>query len=876
MIDQSMLLFRRPFAFLLILFGVFSCLRSDLSAQVRPVNDYGAIGLTQQLRRLNTTASVMMIGAHPDDEDSSLLAYLARGENARTAYLSLTRGDGGQNVIGPELFEPLGIIRTEELLQARRLDGAEQYFARAFDFGFSKTVDEARSKWPEDVIKCDVVRAIRAFKPLVVISRFSGTPADGHGQHQFAGYISPIAVKAAGDWNQCKDAGPPWIVKKFYRSQGFSSTDQAALQLNAGKFDTLYGRSYFEMAIEGRSQHKSQGEGRIELKGDQFSGLRLQDVSTIPAEKSPFDGIDTSIEGIPTIANSSESPFNSRIPALAAAIKAVAAKYRSDAANDIVNDLAGIYKLARDAEWSTRRPESKQYMREIQSEAAAAIRLAAGIQIDLLSDKETVTPGGEISAWLRAYAATDKVLLEKPKIETSNDFFAFETVPPPANQQTGPLRREQGKINILYKINVKKEAAITEPYWLASPRRGELFEWSGEDLTLPFARQQVKSTLIAKIGDVEIPLTQPLEYRYADLSRGELRRDVHVVPPVSVSLDREVVIAPNNSTSIERKIIARVSNNTAQPLSAKVTARVPDESTLTVDVSPSSVELKANESANVELSLKIVGRSKTVSSPVLVEAIVGGASYRRKMHIVAYPHIQTHRYYTDSTANVVSFDLKAASRNIGYIMGSGDEVPEAIRQIGMPVTMLEEKDLASGDLAKYDTIVVGVRATETRPDMMANKAQLLEYAKNGGNLIIQYQRGQFANSGLPPLPVTTANTERTAAGAISRVVDENAKVTILVPGHPFFTTPNVITDQDFEGWVQERNAYNLVTFDPQYTGLLESHDAGEKESNGGLVTAKLGKGTWTYCSYSFFRQLPAGVPGAYRLFANMLSQPRGK
>lgn len=868
--------FRRPFVCLLILFGCFASVRLDSLAQVRPVNDYGAIGLTQMLRRMNTTASVMMIGAHPDDEDSSLMAYLARGENARTAYLSLTRGDGGQNVIGPELFEPLGIIRTEELLQARRLDGAEQYFARAFDYGFSKSLDEARSKWPEEVVKCDVVRAIRSFKPLVVISRFSGTSADGHGQHQYAGFISPIAVKAAGEWDQCKGAGDPWQVRKFYMSQGFSSTDKAALQMNTGRIDTLYGRSYFEIAIEGRSQHKSQGEGRIEFKGEQFSGLRLQNVATAPVEKSPFDGIDTSIQGIASVADSSEAPFNAKLKPLADAIAAVTAKYRPDAAQDIVPDLAKIYKMAYDAEWSTRRPESKQFMEELQTKAAAAIRIAAGIQIDLLSDKETVTPGGEINATLRVYSPIADIRLQRKTISVPRGFLTTEVIPQASDQpQTGPFRREQGKINEIYRINVPNDAAITQPYWLTKEREGEMFEWPrSDDQTLPFAPQSIVANITAFVGDIEIPLSQPLEFRYADLSRGELRRNVNIVPPISVSLDKEVLIVPNRSGSNERKLVARITNNSAKPVSADLSAIETDATSTNSKISPNKLDLKANESAAVELTISVLGKGQTASFRSGVAAKVDGAVYRSRMHTLAYPHIQTHRYYTESKANVVVLDLKAEKRNIGYIMGSGDEVPEAIRQIGMPVTMLEEKDLASGDIAAYDSIVVGVRATETRPDMMANKGRLLDYVKNGGNLIVQYQRGQFANSGLPPFPVTTTATTRTAAGAIARVVDETAKVTILQPQHPFFTTPNAISDKDFEGWVQERNAYNLVTMDPQYVPLLESHDVGEADNNGGLVTVKFGKGTWTYCSYSFFRQLPAGVPGAYRLFANLVSQPR--
>ncbi|MEQ1646151.1 MAG: PIG-L family deacetylase, partial [Pyrinomonadaceae bacterium] len=287
---------RHLIAISLVLLCVSASLRFETIAQVRPVNDYGALGIGRLLRKLNTTASVMMVGAHPDDEDSSLLAYLARGENARTAYLSLTRGDGGQNIIGPELFESLGVIRTEELLQARRLDGAEQYFARAFDYGFSKSLAEAKQKWDEKIVLCDAVRAIRMFRPMVVLSRFSGTPSDGHGQHQYAGYITPLAVKAAADPAQCSQSGTPWQVLKFYSGIGGTPT----LRVNTGQFDTMLGRSYSEIAIEGRSQHRSQGEGRIEVRGERFSSLNLVEskVAKVEKEASIFDGIDTTISGV--------------------------------------------------------------------------------------------------------------------------------------------------------------------------------------------------------------------------------------------------------------------------------------------------------------------------------------------------------------------------------------------------------------------------------------------------------------------------------------------------------------------------------------------------------------------------------------------------
>src|SRR5215203_1350864 len=322
-------------------------LRSESHAQIRPVYDQGALGLAQQLKRLSTTASALMIGAHPDDEDTALLAYLARGENARTAYLSLSRGDGGQNLIGPELGEALGVIRTEELLQARRLDGAEQFFTRAYDYGFSKTLAEAKEKWDEKIILCDVVRVIRSYRPLVVISQFSGTPVDGHGQHQYAGYISPIAVKAAGDLAQCKDSGEVWAVRKFYfRHRG---SDEPTLRINTGEFDPVLGRSYFEIAMQARSQHRSQEQGVLELKGDQFSSLDLVEGSGIRREKEKriFDGLNTSVAGQSTVEEYDPLKPELLVPKL----------------------LGGL-------------PASQN-----------ALVRAAGIRLDVLSDRETVVPG---------------------------------------------------------------------------------------------------------------------------------------------------------------------------------------------------------------------------------------------------------------------------------------------------------------------------------------------------------------------------------------------------------------------------------------------------------------------------------------------------
>ena len=629
--------------------------------------------------------------------------------------------------------------------------------------------------------------------------------------------------------------------------------------------------------MEGRSQHKSQGEGRIEFKGEQFSGLKLQGNRPAAAEKSPFDGLDTTIAGTAKLTNNSEEPFRQKLNALEQAILAVRTKYRPDAANEIVADLAAIYKMAYDAEWSTRQPLSKQFLEELQNKTAAAVRLAASVQIDLLSDKEVITPGGELNATLRVFSPMENIRFQRKTITVPRGYLVTEVVAQPNEQKAGPSRREKGKIDETYRINVAGDAPITQPYWLAKSRKGDLFDWpKDDDQTLPFSPPAIKANITAFVGDIEIPLSQTLEYRFPDPSRGEIRRNIDVVPVVSVQMEKPLMVVPVSGKTQLVNLAMAITSNTGGPVSGKAYLNL------------SASGWKSYTGGGQPFEIKSIGQKTTLYFTVEIppgdlangtHLVVGyvdtpQGSFGSGSRLMSYPHIQTHRIYDPAVTEVAMLDLKVAPVKVGYVMGSGDEVPDAIRQMGAIVTMLEEKELASGDLAKYDTIVVGVRASETRPDLVANNARLLDYARGGGNVVVQYQR--FAWTGLAPYPVTINDTQKTAAGSIARVVDENAKVTILQPDSPIFNTPNKITDNDFEEWVQERNAYNLVTFDPQYTPLLESHDAGEQENKGGLVIAKVGKGNWVYCSYSMFRQLPAGVPGAYRLFANMLSMPRGK
>jgi len=874
--------FYRSAILALCVFLIYPCISIPSAAQVRPVNDYGALGLGRLLKRLNTTASVMMIGAHPDDEDSALIAYMARGENARTAYLSLTRGDGGQNIIGPELFESLGVIRTEELLQARRLDGAEQYFTRAYDYGFSKTLAEAKEKWDEKTIVCDAVRAIRLFRPLVVISRFSGTPADGHGQHQYAGYISPIAVKAAADPQQCSDSGLPWQVKRFYIEQGFRSSGEPTVRSNTGKFDPLLGRSYFEIAMEGRSQHKSQGEGRIEYHGDQYSGLNLAfDHERKPGDPDPksiFDGIDTTLTGIPStygVTAAADGSASVTLREIQASAERALDEYDPAQPGKILQLLLdGCEKLRQLADRSTNEHGEPDVAIAASRQAALfmkAIERTIGLQIDALADAETIAPGGEIVVSVKAFfPKNDQVLFKKIEIEKS-EAWTVDKISEPADSSGG---RESANGSAMFKVKAAQDAQLTQPYWLTEQRTGDLFRWpANSERTLPFTPPSLVADVRIEVGGKDFIFKQPVEYRYADQARGEIRRDINIVPTISLDLSPSLLIVPLSNKAQTRQVSIRIVSNQASDTIGSMDLKLPKG--WTVDSRFGVVKPgKKGESRSFNYNVTIPAGTRPGSY------MIGGSfefpkmEFGQSMTTIAYPHIQTHRFYKPAKTLVEVLDLKVAPVNVGYIIGSGDDVPAAIEQMGLKVTMLDAKDLASGDLSKFDTIVVGIRASETRPDLVSNNQRLLDYVKEGGNMIVQYQRGNW--TALAPFAATTADTQRTAAGSIARVVDENAQVSILEPDNSILTFPNKISVNDFKNWVQERNAYNLVTFDPQYVPLLESHDAGESENKGGLVTAKLGKGNWTYCSYSMFRQLPAGVGGAYRLFANLLSLPKGQ
>lgn len=859
-------------------------------AQVRAIYDNGAAGLGLKIKRLQTTASMMHTAAHPDDEDSGLIARTARGDSARVAYLALTRGEGGQNVIGPELFESLGIIRSEELLQARRLDGAQQFFTRFMEYGFSKRREEAARIWDDKKVLGDMVRAIRLFRPLVITSRFTGTPADGHGQHQLAGYLTPIAYKAAADPNQFTEQFAeglrPWQAKKLYVGQGFgpNAANPPSVTVPTGVYDPLIGRSYFEIAMEGRSQHKSQEMGSLELRGKQQSGLRFLDGVKVENEKGLFDGLDTSITGIAKLAGVTDGSLDTDLrgiqTAAAKALEDFDALNPSKSIAPLATGLQGVKavraKLASKTDNASK--EADFFLKNKEKEFSEALLAAAGVVVDALADTETIVAGDSTNVSVRVFAPeTSGVTVAGAVINAQKGWNATSQAEPvqPAGNAFRP-RNEASLAANFFKLTAPADAKPTQPYWLEHDRTNFTFDWSsaGMDKNMPFQGPIATAEVKLNVGGTEVTAWKPVVYRFADDIRGELRRDLNVVPAVTITLDSNLIIAPVSTAATKKRVVASITNNAPRDTKGSVSLQLPSGWSATP--ASSSFELKAKgEKTAVVFDVTIPANTKADSYNIPAVAQVGGASYGLTMNEVAYPHMQTHRRYTQAAVAAKVIDVKVAPVRVGYVMGTGDRVPEAITLLGLPVTMLDERDLTTGDLSRFDTIVIGIRASQVRPDYVANNGRLLDFVRNGGTMIVQYQQQEFVRENLAPFPVKMESViNGTQRISNVRVVDENAPVTILAPTHVTMTTPNRIINSDWDNWVQERNLYSLTGLDPQYTALLSCADEGEPPVTGGLVHVKLGKGHWVYNSYSFFRQLPNGNPGAFRLFANLLSLPQ--
>jgi len=800
-----------------------SLVAGDLSSQAIGSGTGGTIALHQAERMLGHTKRVLMIAAHPDDEDTELLTVLVRGQGAEAAYLSLSRGEGGQNLIGPELGEELGLIRSEELLGARALDGARQYFTRAFDFGFSKTIAETERFWPRDSVLKDVVRIVRRFRPQVIVTIFSGTPRDGHGQHQMAGWAAQEAFKVAGDPNRfpelAREGLAPWTPLKLYRSIRFDPNGAtAAVTLEGGMLDTDIGQSYHQVAMRGRSLHRSQDMGVLQEPGPSAVRLALlasRTVGSVRTDGGLWDGIDTTAA-----------------------------------------PLSGPGIESRDA----RR----------HADDAAAIR--AGLVVDATTRDGRLIPGQRLPVRLTLWnsgshpATADLDLLAPRGWSVVPCAAAHSTVAPGA------------VVSCDMDVTVAPDAPPSTPYFLREPRSGGLYRWEGDPaewgepfeapvLRARFALLPEGGPAVGRAGgreEMPEPIVQIREvvHRYRDQAIGEIRHPLLVVPRVDVKLDPAAKVWPTGVRAPQPYTVT-LQHGAGEPTSGSVALELPAGWPA---VAPRPFALLREEERET-LVFELRPPDGLAAGHYEVRAVArdsAGRRYASGLSTVEYPHIRLHAWARPAASGVSAAPITLpAVKRVGYIRGASDRMPEALLAIGLPLELLDAAALERGDLARYDVIVVGSRAYETEPALVENNTRLLDYARGGGRVVVQYQQGPFFNGSFAPAPLNVGQPH-------DRVTDENARVTLLHPEHSAFTRPNRLGAGDWEGWVQERGLYFARTWDKTYMPLLELADPGEAPLRGGLLVTQLGKGTYIYTGMSFFRQLPAGVTGAYRLFLNLL------
>jgi LmbE family N-acetylglucosaminyl deacetylase len=804
--------------------------------QLAPPGTGGVAAMATALRQLGSNKRVLMIGAHPDDEDTQLLVLLSRGMGAQAAYLSLTRGEGGQNLIGPELGPELGIIRTEELLAARELDGARQFFTRAYDFGYSKSAEETFRFWPRDSILKDVLEVIRRFRPQIIIAVFSGTPADGHGHHQ----VSAIIARQAFDLLRDSAGGPA----KLYRS---TRGDSAAttLALPVGSLDPILGYSYYQIAMASRSRHRSQDMGQLQRPGPSTARVAL--VASKPGasggaggatESSLFAGVDTAVH----------------VPGYAALIdsaRAVLTPWRPAAALPFLTRALHLLGGA-DAE-----------QRALLERAIAA---AAGVAIDGTADDGIVTQGQrlqvEATVWNAGDSAVrvDSVAIAAPVGWTVDRLDAGSASIAPNAVSS---RR--------FIVTVARDAERSQPYFLRRPRTngGGLYDWTGvaaDVRGLPFEPPPLSARVRVTIGGEPVTLTREVVYRYRDQAIGEIRRPLFVTRDLDVAIAPEELLWPiDGAGRSPRRFTLTVTSRSRGGTTFARTQLTPPRSWPPVPAE-SLAFAREDEAKSAVVAL---GPPETLTPGAydLRAAVLGSDGRRHEgwLEIIDYPHIRPRALARTSMAQIraARIALPALSR-VGYVRGAADRVPEALIAVGVPLELLSADSLARGDLSRYDAIVIGSRAYETEPALVANNSRLLDYVRQGGLLIVQYQQYAFMDGGFAPFPLRLARPH-------DRVTDENAPVTPLDPAHPVFHHPNEIGPDDWRDWVQERGLYFAHDWDSTYVPVLETHDPGPpSELKGGLLIAPLGRGTYVYTGLSFFRQLPAGVPGAYRLFANLL------
>ncbi len=803
--------------------------------------------IDELLQQLTEPRRVLVVGAHPDDEDSSILALFARGHGAEAAYLSLSRGEGGQNLIGNELGIGLGVVRTGELESARSVDGGRQFFTRAYDFGYTRALSETETFWLPDSILKDVVRVIRRFRPHVVVTVFSGTPRDGHGQHQMSGVMARRAFEVAGDADvfpelASEEGLEPWTPLKLYHSTRF---DRAAttLHLATGGLDSRSGRTYHQIAMASRSRHRSQDFGVLQRTGP--AETRVQLLTTRVA-----DGHDTDLfDGIPRRTN-----------AVAAAADSLRRTLSASHLDDAVTGLARLLERVQGT-----RPAGLETADPVPPDARRlheALAIAAGLVLDVRTEDAELVAGQEVAIEATLYnAGTQPVRVFAVAVSGAAGNLA-RTIP--AGVEIAPGTEQSFELV----VRVPPDARPTQPYFLAVPKNGALYDWASappEVRGLPFGAPALNGEVLLDVAGAWIRMRREVSRRHADQAIGEIREPVRIVPLVDVKLTPHQLVWPVPGPS-RKTFSVSIQSNGDEPLEGEVSLEIGGWR----NPAPVPFRLERNgETRQIDFPVsRPVDLDRADVSVRAVARLPDGQRFDQGVRVISYPHIRPHQLLDAavSTVRVASIALPLV-RSIGYVRGASDRVPEALERIGVHVEMIDAAVLAGGDLSRFDVIVVGSRAYETDTALVRHNDRLLAYARDGGHLVVQYQQYAFARGEYVPFPLEITRPH-------DRITDETAPVTILDPSHRLFSTPNPIGDDDWNDWPQERGLYFAHTWDVAYTPLLEMQDPDRDPIRGGMLVARVGQGSYVYTGLSFFRALPAGTVGAFRLFVNLLDLGR--
>jgi LmbE family N-acetylglucosaminyl deacetylase len=822
----------------------------------------GATALGDALEGLPVSVRVLVIGAHPDDEDTRLITWLQKGRHADVAYLSLTRGDGGQNLIGNELGEALGVIRTEELLAARRIDGAQQYFTRAYDFGFSKSAAETYTHWPHDTLLANVVTVVRAFRPQIIIAVFSGTPRDGHGHHQVSGILAREAYDAAGDASRFPSSATsglaPWTPLKFYRTTSYWQGAGATFHYNAGEYNPLLGRSYAEIAGESRSQHLSQGFGALQRKGFVAGSVRRED-SRAPAPRDPnaersiFDGIDTTYRRL-----RSEVPANRRplVDSLASTLAPIMAHYAPLHPEVLLPSLERVQRLASTLA-SGASGDAGASLSALRDEASRAIVMAAGIAVEATVPRDELALGDTMPATVTVYDRNmNRIVVDSVTLGGS----AIKATATGAQSARAAVRIIPRDSSAAWEFSVRG-SALTAPWWLSPPRTGDLF---ASPVSTKTAEEDASGTALARVYLADGAVVRaPLVLRVANPARGEEERPLAVLPPISVTLDREVGYARANAP-VDRELRVTLRSAYEHPRDISVRLELPQG--LQSDTGTRTVSLVGNGVAQA-LSFRVRGTLPAGRHVITAVAESGQQKFNTGYVPIRYEHIRPQILMRPATMAIEAVDAQLPHGvSVAYVQGVGDNSAPMLAELGIPVTVLDAHALAAADLSRFTTVVIGTRAYEADPTLAAQNPRLFEWVGQGGTMVVQYGQREMMEPGMMPYPISLTSPA-------ARVTNEASPITVLAPNDPLLSTPNRITDADWRGWVQDRALYMPSTIDPHYQTVIATNDPGEPPNPGGILRAAVGRGSYIYTTLAFFRQLPAGVPGAARLFVNLLGPP---